>query len=364
MMCKQIQLNNQIIMEDMEDIYSRSYHWEKLNKKTILVTGAYGMLASYIVTFLMYINICKKIEIKVIAQGRSKEKAKERFQNFWDNKNFIYTDVDLLSAMDQFPYDVNYIIHAAGSSNPRMYVVKPVEIMEPNVIGTYHLLEFARKQQCEGFLYFSSGDIYGKVDDAGKIYESTVGKLDPLDAHSCYSEGKRLAETMCRSYWNEFQIPVKIARIAHTYGPTMDIDSDPRVFADFIKSAIYETDIVLHSDGRSKRPFAYIADSVAAFLLLLLEGKSGDAYNVSNSKEFLSIRQLASIVSELPEKRIRVIMQERRTTDLYLNNELNVDNKLLDDKLLSLGFEWHYDACNGFLRTYKYLEALMNGRII
>ena len=94
-MCKQIQLNNQIIMEDMEDIYSRSYHWEKLNKKTILITGAYGMLASYIVAFLMYINICKKIEIKVIAQGRSREKTKERIQNFWDNKNFIYTDVDL-----------------------------------------------------------------------------------------------------------------------------------------------------------------------------------------------------------------------------------------------------------------------------
>lgn len=62
--------------------------------------------------------------------------------------------------------------------------------------------------------------------------------------------------------------------------------------------------------------------------------------------------------------KVKMMLQERRTTDLYLNNELNVDNKLLDDKLLSLGFEWHYDACNGFLRTYKYLEALMKGRII
>lgn len=353
----QIHLENQIIKEDMEDIYARAYAWERLNGKTILITGAYGMLASYLVGFLMYLNIYKNFHIKVIAQGRNIKKAQEKFNGFWDNKSFIFTDTDLLSGIE-ISYNVDYIIHAAGSSNPRMYATHPIEIIEPNVIGTYHLLEFAYKHKCEGFLFFSTGDIYGKVEKSNEIYEETMGIIDPLNPHSCYSESKRLAETMCVSYWREHGLPTKIARIAHTYGPTMDLNNDPRVFADFIRAAVKGENIVLHSDGMAKRPFCYIADAVAAYLLLLLEGRSGEAYNVANSNQFVSIRQLAEITAAIPQNRVDVIAREREADDTYLNNDLNKDNRLLENKLLALGFEWHYDTVCGFQRTYQYIKSI------
>lgn len=350
-----IHINHKIIQEDMEDIYSRHYGWERLNKKTIMITGAYGMLASYIVSFLMYLNIYKNMQIKVIAQGRNIKKAKERFTEFWNNDNFYFLNIDLNIPINS-QYKIDYIIHAAGSSNPRMYIGQPVEVIEPNVIGTYQLLEFARRQNCSGFLFFSTGDIYGRVKNSFEIYEDTVGAIDPLDLHSCYSESKRLAETMCVSYWREYHVPVKIARIAHTYGPTMDINSDSRVFADFLNSIINNEDIVLHSDGTSKRPFAYLADAVAAYMLLLLDGIAGEAYNVANSNEFLSVKELAVIVSQIPHEKVKVIVKERKDSDLYLNNDLNKENKLVDYKLSKLGFKWHYSTIEGFSRTYSYLK--------
>lgn len=353
----QVYLENPIIREDMEDIYARAYGWKRLYKKTVLVTGAYGMLASYLVSFLMYLNIYKNMQIRVIAQGRNEKKAKEKFGDFWNHKDFIFSDMDLKAEIN-LPYDIDYIIHAAGPSNPRMYTVEPVEVIVPNVVGTYHLLEFACKQNCDGFLFFSTGDIYGRVEKNNEIYEDTMGMLDPLNPHSCYSESKRLAETMCVSYWREHHIPTKIARIAHTYGPTMDLKYDSRVFADFMRAAITGESIVLHSNGQAKRPFAYLADAVAAYMLLLLDGIPGEAYNVANSNQFLSMKELADIISEIPDDKVEVIIREREVADSYLNNELNKDNKLLDHKLLSLGFEWHYDTQKGFQRTYGYIKSI------
>lgn len=359
----QIHLDNPIIKEDMEDIYAREFGWQRLYQKTVLVTGAYGMLASYLVAFLMYLNRYKNMQIRVIAQGRNKQKAKETFGDFWTCKDFIFSDIELKCEI-KLPFEVDYIIHAAGPSNPRMYSIEPVEVIEPNVIGTYHLLEFACKQKCEGFLFFSTGDIYGRVEKNNEIYEDTLGMLDPLNPHSCYSESKRLAETMCVSYWREHHIPTKIARIAHTYGPTMDLKHDPRVFADFMRAAIKGESIVLHSNGKAKRPFAYLADAVAAYMLLLLDGISGEAYNIANSNQFLSMKELAAIISEIPHDKVEVKIKEREVADSYLNNDLNLDNKLLDSKLLSLGFEWHYDTMNGFQRTYRYIQSIRREEIV
>lgn len=107
----------------------------------------------------------------------------------------------------------------------------------PNVIGTYHLLNLATEKKVKGFLLFSTGDIYGTIDKK-VITEDDYGVMDTLDIHNCYSESKRMAETMCKSFFVQYHVPIKIARIAHTYAPTMDIDHDPRVFASFVKNII------------------------------------------------------------------------------------------------------------------------------
>lgn len=346
--------DNKIINDDMNNIYARNINWQMLDNKAVLITGAYGMLASYVVYFLCFINEIKGINVKVIAQGRSTDKARQRFNDFWDKEYFEFI-TDNITEDISIEGNVDYIIHAAGGAYPGMYSKIPVEVIEPNVIGTYNLLKLAVEKSTKSFLYFSSGDVYGKTDDPSNITEETVGRVDPLDAHSCYSESKRMAETMCVSFYREYGIPTKMARIGHTYGPTMDIDNDPRVFASFLKNAIEHKDIVMLSDGSAKRAFCYLADAVAAYMTILLKGANGEAYNVCNTDEFLSIKEFANIVANLDENRpLTVHCKERDINDGYVDNKDNKDNKPISDKLKGLGFEFKYDTYQGMKRTYEY----------
>lgn len=354
-------LGNKIIREDMENIYNRGYDWSKFEGKTVLISGAYGMLASYIVYMLMYLNISKGISVKVIAQGRSEDKAKEKFGDFWNHNNFSFVNLNILEQIQNMPH-IDYIIHAASLASPQYYTTKPVEVIEPNVMGTYNLLNLAKEQQSDGFLFFSTGDIYGKVDNSNEIHEDTVGCMDPLDAHSCYGESKRLGETLCSAFYREYGIRTVIARIGHTYAPTMDIENDPRVFASFMKCVLEGRDITLYSDGRARRPFCYIADATAAFILLLLKGVSGEAYNVTNTNQFISISELAEIIAMLPEKKLSVRFMTRDLSDTYLNNQSNQGNRPLEIKLRALGWSAEYDVTEGFSRVYACLHNVKNDR--
>lgn len=345
-----------IIKEEMEDIYSRDIDWNLLNGSKILVTGSYGMIASYIAFFLIYLCEYKNMHIRILLQGRDLQKAKKRFGD-WLNKEYVeYTALDISKEIINGE-SIDYIFHAAGGANPRLYSGMPVEVIEPNVIGTYNLLEYARKHGNKGFLIFSSGDVYGKVDEPENISEETVGKVDQLDIHSCYSESKRMAETLAVSYFREYGVPIKILRIGHTYGPTMDIKNDPRVFASFLKCILEERNIEMLSDGLSKRPFCYLADAVAAYFTVLFKGKNGEAYNICNTNQFLSMRELASIILALEkEKKLKVIYLCRDYEDTYVENKNNKDNNPSDKKLKMLNFNYHFTIEKGMERTYNLLK--------
>ena len=349
-----------IIKEDMEDIFNRRLDWQRLDGKTIYISGAYGMLASYIVYFLCYISEYKGIKVNIIAQGRSLEKAQERFGFLLEKEYFHFISEEICK---EISYDgpVDYIIHAASPANPRLYTTNPVEVLEPNILGTNYLLKLAKEKDVEGFLMFSTLDVYGKVDVSKKIDEKTIGMVNQLDNHSCYSESKRMAETLCYCYFSEYNVPVYILRIAHTYGATMDIQNDPRVFASFMKCLIDNKDIEILSDGKSKRAFCYIADAVAAYFTVLLNGEKGEAYNICNSSEFISIRELANIVAHIDEnKQLDVVYKSRTENDKYLENIANKENKSSDKKLLGLGFEYHFSIKDGMKRTYELLKENKN----
>lgn len=126
--------------------------------------------------------------------------------------------------------DIDYIIHAASLASPQYYSRCPVDVLLPNTIGTNNLLKLAVQKKTESFLLFSSVDVYGSIEKDGLFDENDLGTLNTPDIHNCYSESKRMAEMMRKAYQVQYDVPVKIARIAHTYAPTMDIENDPRVF--------------------------------------------------------------------------------------------------------------------------------------
>lgn len=335
----------------------RGYDWSRFENTCFLVTGAYGMLASYLVFFLIYLNEEFGYNIRIIVQGRSREKMKARFKNYLDKAYFIEAYFSLNEDF-HLTENVDYVVHAAGISNPEFYSTNPVEVEETNVIGTYNLLSHFKDSKLKGFLFFSSGDVYGKMlTDVFEFGEDVYGVVDPLDPHSCYGESKRMAETFCSSFAREYKLPTRIARIAHTYGPTMDIENDPRVFASFVGNAVRGEDIVMYSDGSAKRPFCYIADATVAFLLILLKGEDGEAYNMGNSDNYMSVGELADMLADIVGHSIKVVRKVRVKSE-YLEASFNKGNLPSEGKLLELGWKHTYSAREGFARVIEYFKSV------
>lgn len=348
---------NSIITQDMEDIYSRDLPWKELDGKTIVLTGAYGMLASYIVYFLFFIRNKKNIKVNLIAIVRNKDKFYKKFSDITEMDNITVIENDVSEPMD-IDGNIDYIIHAASLASPQYYSVCPVDVLNPNTIGTYYLLQLAKEKNVKGFLMFSTCDIYGVPNAVnGMITEDSYGRMDTLDIHNCYSESKRMAETMCKAFNVQYGIHTKIARIAHTYAPTMDIDNDPRVFASFVKNIVTGQDIVMKSDGSGKRSFCYITDAIAGYFMILFKGVDGEAYNVCNTSQFISVKELAdTLVSLYPEKNLKVIRKERQKSEHYTENSLLVgcDNIPDNSKLMELGWSADVDIEEGFKRVIDY----------
>ena len=349
-----------LIKRDMEDIYSRRDDWNIFEGKNVLLTGAYGMLASYLVYFLFYLKEEKNINVNLIAVVRNKDKFYKKFSNLDGIDACAVMESDLSQKLE-IETTVDYIIHAASLASPQYYSVCPVDVLQPNTIGNYNLLQLAKEKQVKGYLLFSTGDVYGAVNvESGLIGEETFGAMNTLDIHNCYSESKRMAETMCKAFQVQYNVPTKIARIAHTYAPTMDIENDPRVFASFVKNIVNRQDIVMKSSGAGKRSFCYITDAVAGYFAVLLDGKAGEAYNVCNTSQYVSIRQLADCLANLyPDRHTHVVQKERPTEEHYTENVLLLGSESTPDnaKLKNLGWEAKVGIEEGFSRVVRYLES-------
>ena len=341
-------MNSLIIKEDLKEIYGRNINWEQFRGSTILVSGASGMLASYLIYMLIYLNEKKHLNINIIAAIRNSKKFLDILGKY-SQSNYISIVTDSILNQININGKIDYIIHSASFASPQYYSVCPVDVLSPNILGTYYLLKLAVEKKSKGFLLFSSGDVYGKITDTNYITEKDMGIIDPLDIHSCYSESKRMAETMCYSFFKQYNVPIKILRIWHTYAPTMDIDKDPRVFASFMKNIVYGQDIEIKSSGAGKRAFCYIADAIAGLFMVLTKGKQGEAYNLCNTEQFVSIRELAETLAKLrSDKNINVILKTRSKNESYTENTAIGEIPPSNEKLKNLGWDPKYDIRTGF----------------
>jgi nucleoside-diphosphate-sugar epimerase len=343
-----------IIEEDLRKILSTDLPWDRLFGKTVLISGANGFVPSYMLETLIYLNDTAHAGIRAIALVRNKERAMQRLGHLTNRPdlNIVMQDV-----RDPYggPGGADFIIHAASQASPKFYSSDPVGTFAANVMGTWRMLEVARDSRSEGFLFLSSGEVYGRVDDPSvPVRETSYGSLDPLIVRSCYAEGKRGGETLCACWHSQFGIPTKIVRLSHTYGPRMDLN-DGRVFADFVADVVARRDIAMKSDGSARRPFCYLADAIEGIFTVLFRGKNGEAYNVGTDSE-TSILELAELLCELfPERKCQVVRQERKPDDPYIVSSISSGHFDIS-KIRSLGWTPSTDVGKGFWRTVKSYE--------
>jgi len=344
---------NRIVAEDIDCITSTDQPWSDLINKTVLITGAGGFLASYLVKSLLCASSRYNLRLRVIGVVRNNTGVADRLSGWTESEGLHIVAHDISKPLPKAFPQADFIIHAASQASPRYYAKDPVGTLLPNTIGTANLLDHAVCQRSERFLFFSSGSVYGENSiDRIDIAEEDYGYLDPLQVRSCYGESKRMGETMCASWAHQHGLHTIVVRPFHTYGPGILL-TDGRVFADFVSDVLAGRDITVRSDGTARRAFCYIADATIAFLTVLLRGQKGNAYNVANPAAETSMRELAETLSVLiPEKRVGVRFEQRTSTDQYLASSALRSHPSIE-KIMALGWKPTIGIAEGFTRMIR-----------
>ena len=272
--------------------------WSLIDNKTILITGATGMVGSYLIRALLTRNFRRNLSTKIIAVGRSRKKFLTRFSDCKQIETVTFLQQDVQAPLE-VSENIDYIFHMASNTHPRIYAQKPIDTIMSNVTGTCHLLELAAKNPGCRFVFLSSGDVYGD-NIGGKKYleEKDCGYLDCNMLRAGYTESKRVCEALCNAYREEKKVDFVTARLCRLYGPTMQLD-DSRAISQFIMNAARKENIILKSAGTQIFSHCYVYDAVSALLYILVNGISGEVYNVAGGTNAYSLREIAEMLAQI-----------------------------------------------------------------
>ena len=338
-----------IISADLQEIIA-GQDLSTLRGKRILVTGATGMLAGYLVFLFDYLNETAQYGIQMTLLLRSVEKAQRKFGALLEHSGVHLLVQDVCQPIHcDTPFD--YIIHGASLADPHAISEKPFEIIRANTVGTSNLCALARPSKSR-ILFLSTREVYGDIPGAQSLQENMFGLLDHMNSRSCYPESKRCAEAMLLANGSEYDVPWQIVRIAHAYGPGMAIENDGRIMADMIHDLVHRQDVVLKSQGRMLRAFCYLSDAVAAILRVLLQGEENTIYNIANEREEIAVRDLAALVAQKAGTRVVFHLQDQSEN---ARGYLQIPRVRLDtSRLETLGWRPVVSLSEGIDRTCRF----------
>lgn len=298
-------LDKKIYVDELNNVISLDFiNWERLKDTSILISGACGLIGSYLIDVIMKANAVRKINCKVYALGRNTEKAYDRFEKYWNDSNFCFCEGDINESINLDVSKIDYVIHLASNTHPKAYATYPIDTITTNIIGTKNMLDFAGQHSCRRFLFSSSCEIYGENrGDVEKFDEQYLGYIDCNTLRAGYPESKRCGEALCQAYITQKNMNIVIARLSRIFGPTM-LMNDSKALSQFIKNSIKGEDIVLKSDGKQYYSYLYVADAVTGILDILLNGKNGEAYNVSDEQCDIRLRELAELIAKITDTKV------------------------------------------------------------
>lgn len=291
--------HKRVVQRDLDDIVGRlSTELAQMEGRRVLITGGAGFLGYYLTQTLLHANAQLERPIDVVVYDNFLRGRPDWLKVHSTNPHLTTTQHDVIRPLpvDAGPFD--YVIHAASIASPTFYRTYPVETMDANVNGLRHLLAYAKHRQetdrrVEGFLFFSSSEIYGDPEPTAiPTPETYPGRVSCTGPRACYDESKRYGETMCVNFARACDLPITSARPFNNYGPGLAL-GDGRVPPDFARNVLRNEDVVMLSDGRPTRTFCYVADAVVGYFKVLTRGQAGEAYNIGTDGPEVSIATLA-----------------------------------------------------------------------
>lgn len=352
-------IKHELYAADVAGIAAENLSWNKLAGKTLLLTGATGLIGTLIIDVLMKKNRDEKLDVTICAAGRNEKVAAERFADYFGDKNFSFVKLNVNEPIENIPR-ADFIIHAASNSHNYLFATDPVNTVTANIIGTNNLLTFAVKSKAERFIFLSSGEVYGRqLNDADIFDENYCGYIDCNTLRAGYPESKRASEALCQAYIAQHKLDAVIVRPCRIYGATMRLD-DSKAMSEFIRNGVRGEDIVLKSQGLPKFSFCHGTDCVSGIFYCLLKGKCGEAYNIADSSEILSLREVAEYVSSIAGRKV-VFELPNETQAKGFSKAVNAI--LSNDKLRGLGWLPKDDTRSGVKKTVEILRTIITAEV-
>ena len=328
---------------------------EGLAGKTVVITGATGMIGSCLTDALAVFNRTQSEPCRVVVTSRREAAAKSRFGYCWEEPWFTYLQQDVCDPTNGWPEHVDYVIHAASNADPVNFAKAPVETLMANVLGTDRLLKAGLERSMTRFLYVSSGEMYGQPDaEQNDFREDYCGPIDHSAARACYPAGKRAAEVLCQCYISQYGVDAVIVRPCHTFGPTMT-GGHSRAVSQFLRNAAAGEDIGMKSAGLVERSHCYVLDAANAIFRVLLHGERGGAYNIADPACQMTIRDFAMASAQAGGT--QVVFEN--PSDLELKGYSKISRQVLSaDKLQALGWMGQTKGSDAIEETVQILREL------
>lgn len=348
---------NQLYIDDVQYVARRDLPWEKLNGKSLMLSGATGLLGSFLVDVVMEKNISEDLNCTVYALARNEEKAKQRFSKILSDSRLVFIPYDIkLPLVRDDIGTVDYVLHLASNTHPLQYSTDPIGTITTNIIGLQNMLDFAVAHHTARFAFASSNEIYGENRGDVELFdEGYCGYIDSNTLRAGYPESKRCGEALCQAYKSQKGLEIVVPRFTRSYGPTMLL-TDTKAISQFLRKGINGEDIILKSQGTQYYSYTYIADAISGLLTVILRGDNGEAYNIADERSNITLRDLAQIIAEHAGKQVVFEIPDEIEAAGYSK----ATKALLDgSKLKELGWQPLYNIEEGINRTMTVLSSLL-----
>lgn len=350
-----IYYDHELYQEDIWTSINGNIVWKKMAGKKILITGASGMIGTYMIDLLMKRNEQFCDNIFIYALSRNIAKLEKKFSHFKGSKYLQFIEQDVRQELEIEDKQIDFIIHAASNTHPKEYAADPIGTITTNIFGAYYLLEYAKENRNCRLVLLSSVEVYGENrGDVDAFDEEYCGYIDCNTLRAGYPESKRLSEALLQAYIAKYQVDGNIVRLCRTYGPTVEVD-DSKALSQFIGNAARGEDITLKSDGKQYYSYIYVADAVNAVLKVMLEGDCGEAYNVSDAASDITLKEAAEYTARLSNRKVIYEIPDSDESKGYST----ATKALLDvKKLRRLGWNAEYSIQEGLKRTITILRDI------
>ena len=339
-------------VEDLEHIYQNTQDiWESFRGKSIFLTGGTGFFGKWLLESFIYVNEKLSLNAKITTLTRNPEAFLLEYPFYKEHTNTVqFVKGDILNYDFNLDQKFEFFIHAATAASESLNKSNPLLMMDTITKGTRNVLDFAITQSLEGILFVSSGAIYGKQPwNNSHINEEDSFKIDINNSNAAYAEGKRIAELYCSTYFEKYNLPIKIARCFAFMGPYLPLDTHFAV-GNFINNFINKENIIIKGDGTPLRSYMYASDLSIWLWKILEKGNINSVYNVG-SNESISIAGLAKKVLDNNTECLKIVIShpinkgellqyvpsiDKAKIDLGLSVNIDLDTAIKKTKLFYL----------------------------